>query len=194
MGSFKMPARTESLRRVEEAHHVKNLVGEFEGLANRNKARPVYPDHYTQKKSPKTWGAPKVIKIEKTDRSEPEYLHQESYPVTPSYRRKNRQKRRRSENHSRRSSRSIKFNRLARKSLTHLSTALTQSGSQIFLHLKAHLHSNSQLRMYVFGLASVLFFQLILSFNLRSLFGNLCHFPTLGSIGLFSLCTYLLFD
>ena len=69
--------RTESLRRVEEAHQVKNLVGEFEGLANRNKARPVYPDHYTQKKSPKTWGAPKVIKIEKTDRSEPEYLHQE---------------------------------------------------------------------------------------------------------------------
>ena len=67
--------RTESLRRVEESNQVKNLVGEFEGMANRNKARPVYPDHYTQKRSPKE--GPKFIKIEKIDRSENDYQPQE---------------------------------------------------------------------------------------------------------------------
>ena len=60
---------------MEESNQVKNLVGEFEGMANRNKARPVYPDHYTQKRSPKE--GPKFIKIEKIDRSENDYQPQE---------------------------------------------------------------------------------------------------------------------
>merc|ERR1712243_163061 len=161
MGSFRMSSRNnsrrDSLRRIEE-RKVRNLVGEFEHMAQRNAAKPVYPDFYTQKKEPKAkhdrkWKPENLTRVEESY----EESKGESSEATSRGRRAHQSQNRRHKQRRR---------PIIGKSLSDLSAQLKKKGSNLFL----------QLKMYVLGMGALF---LAKSFLIGSL-SEMCHFQTLS--------------
>merc|ERR1712126_207241 len=186
MGSFTMSSRNnsrrESLRRIKE-RKVRDLVGEFEHMAERNAAKPVYPDFYTQKKEPKAkydrkWKPENLARVEESY----EESKGESTETTSRGRRAHQSQNRRHKQRPRRP--------IIGKSLSDLSAELKKKGSNLFLQLKMHLDTNHQLKMYVLGMAALF---LAKSFLFGSL-SEMCHFQTLSSVAILSFFIYLLFE